>query len=262
MKKLNVLQVFMLVFCMSIITLSCSKEAPIVENNVSTKNGNTTSINFQKGIALNEYNIGAYHNQMIQYIIDDLESLDPSEKIAKINSSAYLSGKMKEFCIKNGFTLPSDSILNESLSNYEMNYSLEGLLNNSAFNQTQKQLLEHSFDAINSMSLNNYRTIIEELNSNIQIIKTHSSGKGKTISIAVINQLISSSELWIKDGNYGYFSSNSNSDQAKVLAADAGALGYALLFGGWTSPIGWCGAMFIGAGASIGAEIGSNWWPF
>ena len=137
----------------------------------------------------------------------------------------------------------------------------------------KKKIYTDLYDSITSLDLiNNDLTkndlLLSILNNNLNKIKSHNESTGKRIAIATINQMIASDELWIIEDKINFLKIT-NTDKSmrpsnsQVLASDAKGMVLTLLYGGWSTPIGWCGAMFVGAGASIGSYMGSPiGWPF
>lgn len=241
-----------LTFLTSLMAFSCQK------SDFDYTKENTKKIE----VIIDEYNVGYYHNQLVEYFIADLLTMNEEQMEDAINDPIYISNKLKEFCTLSNIPLPNDEDINESVI-YNDDTSLEDMLSHEIFESEQSEALTECF---NSLEMNNFEDILDVLTENLTFLEEETpEGDGRTIAMAIVNQLIASTELWIEDDfiNIELAAAPSNDpSQAEVLGADGKALGTALLFGGWTTPIGWCGSMFIGAGASIGTYIDSNWWPY
>lgn len=246
---------------------SCEKEdsnssnTNLIENNSLLRKGDVTIIN--------ENNVGYYHNEILRFVFDDLNTMTSEEINTKIATSNYTVLKMKEYCINNNLELPSDEELNAQFIN-DKNTSLESLISNNIFSLEQKNILAECFNSLklidNDITKNDL--LVSILQNNLDKVRLHSESKGKTISIAIINQLIASDQLWIVEDKINFLNQNNTfakgvrPSNGQILAADAKALGLSLIYGGW-SPIGWAGSMFVGAGVSIGSYMGSPlWWPY
>lgn len=246
--------------------LSCEKEDTKSTSNYQTTNKET--LQRTGSLKIDENNVGIYHNEMVNYVFEDLNNMSPEDINSKISTSSYTIKKMKEFCSLKNIDLPTDNELNSNFINNE-NTSIETLISNNIFNSEQKNILNECFNSLNMVNddLSKDSDLNLILNNNLNKVKSHSENNGKKIAIAIINQLIASNELWITQRKINFLTNNNvnkgRPSNGQILAADAKALGLTLLGGGWTTPIGWCGSMFVGAGASIGTYMGSPlWWPF
>lgn len=237
----------------TILIISCEKE--------ETNNGNP--------VLIDENNIGVHHNAMINFIFNDLSKMSSVEINNKTSTSSYSVMKMKEYCELNNIKLPSDEELNLNFVKYR-NTPIEEILNNKIFSVEQKKILTECFTSLDLINndLTKNDLLLSILNNNLNKIKSHNESTGKRIAIATINQMIASDELWIIEDKI-IFLKITNTEKSmrpsnsQVLASDAKGMVLTLLYGGWSTPIGWCGAMFVGAGASIGSYMGSPiGWPF
>lgn len=261
MKRVIYLGAFLALVGVAIV--GCKKE---IDSNAAQ----TSQTSVEKSTTIvNEDNVGQYHNGAMLFIINDLSGMSDDQIAIKLQSASYISGKLKEYCSLNSISLPSNDVLNASFKSYE-NTSLVEFTSNEAFSDNQEEILNACFaelDIVNS-DFSKADELISFLNSNLELVKSQTASKGRTISIAVINQLIASTKLWIVDGNINFLDSHNFYGKApkpsagSVLGADGKGLGTSLLFGGWSTPIGWAGSLFVGAGASFGEVIDSNWWPF
>lgn len=231
------------------------------ENTKIEKNATAT-------VVINENNIGDYHNQTVQYLFNDLARMKNEDLLNSLKSPQYITGKMKQFCTENNIQLPSDADLNKMVVGYA-SVTTEQLIANKIFTNSQRVILT---DAFNSVSIVNdasqSQTLINLLDSKLVQLKALTNDSGRKIAIAIINQLKSSTIFWIQQGNInflngkGYFEKAKKPSNGDVLVSDARGMGFALACGGWSNPIGWCGSMFWGAGASIGRYVDSPWWPY
>jgi hypothetical protein len=269
MKKLILTGTLLTMFGVIGVMIGCSKieKTPLT---AQTENAKTQkSLLITTNIVLNENNIGEYHNRTIQYLFDDLAKMKNEDLLINITSSTYIAGKMKQFCSENNIQLPSDTELNKALVNYS-NTTLPQIISNTVFTPAQRVILT---DAFNSLSIANDPTrsqaLINFLDSKLTLLKSLRNDPGRKIAIAGINQLKYSTIFWIQKGNInfldgkGYFGKAKKPSNSEVLGADGRGVLTSLAFGNaWASPIGWCGAMFCGAGASVGKYVDSNWWPY
>lgn len=266
MKKLTFLG--LILSFITITFFSCEKEelntpkVNLAEKNSIYKRGGDSSVN--------EINVGEYHNSMINFVFDDLSTMNSAEINSKISTSSYVVGKMKEYCVQNNLKLPNDSEINLYFSQYKST-ELSTTLSNDIFSNEQETILTECFNSLNLINedLSKNDLLLSILNTNLKKVKFHNESKGKMITIATINQLKASSQLWIVENKINFLNNNNvtimgnKPSNGQILGADAKGLVTALVFGGAYTPIGWCGSMFVGAGASIGSYMGgSNWWPY
>ena len=263
-------KIFLLGLVASLITISiisCDKE----ETNNSKPDLIEHNNNFlrKSNTLIDENNIGEHHNAMIDFIFNDLSKMSTLEINNKIATSSYSVIKMKEYCELNSIKLPSDEELNLNFVKFKTT-TIEDLLNNEVFSIEQKNILTECFTSLDLINndLTKNELLLSILNNNLNIIKSHNESTGKRIAIATINQMIASDKLWIIEDRINFLNINNSAKTTRptngqVLAADAKGVVIALIAGGWSSPIGWCGTMFVGAGVSIGAYMGNPlWWPF
>jgi hypothetical protein len=275
MKKIFLLT--LLITASTIGILSCEKEeiksseVDLITREEKKFTTNNDIYQRNESVKIDENNVGIYHNEMLNYIFEDLNKMTTEEINTKISTSSYTIMMMKEFCEIYNIELPSDSELNSNFIKNE-NTSLATLLSNKIFSVEQKNILTECFDSLDIINsdISKNELLLSTLNKNLNKVKLHTESNGKTISIAIINQLIASDELWIIEDRINFLNQKNNSlakgerpSNGQILGADAKGLGTALVFGGAYTPIGWAGSMFVGAGASIGSYMGgSNWWPY
>lgn len=260
----------MFAILLSVTVVACKKK------DVTTQNQPNSSRN-SKEVVINEKNVGEFHNKTIQYIIDDLAKMPKSDAIINAKSAVYLSTKMKEICRLNHIDLPSDDEITRLVritNTSSQNKSIDGSepYENDAFDEYQKSILKKSFDVTKQIDVDvkYYDEIMVELNKNLTLLNDYQDSDTNKIAIATVQQLISSTEFWVKDNNYDIMtdilddgSKAAPPTRSQVLGKDAVVLGTALLFGAnFATPIGWAGSMMVAAGASIGVKVNSVWWPY
>ena len=243
----------------------CKKaESKMQQNTKLSKSPNVKSTTY-----IDENNVGNYHNEAVLFIFNDLSTLPDSVIAINLKSAKYISGKLNEFCTIRNIQLPQHDTLNNWFLNYEKS-TVSDITSNIVFSSNQKTALNSCFSSLSIIDsdFSKANQLISLLENNLTVVQNEPLSKGRTISIAIINQLISSTKLWIIDGKinflnqHDYYAKAKRPTNGEVLGADGKGLAISLIYGGWSSPAGWCGSMFIGAGASIGAVIDSNWWPF
>ena len=249
--------------------VACEKEsiqAPTVIENTKVKSQLSNTQSNKSLVIISEDNVGYYHNEMVKYIFDKIKKIGTASQINdSIKQSEFIKNIGIEFCNLHNIKLPNEftKIPDELL--------YTDVTNNEVFSEQERSILNSSFDMVYSIDENSDCDLINNnLISKLNQISVLPNSKGNIIGKAIINQLISSLDLWISQ-NYSIYLPDyvkaKPGQNGRVLGKDASALGWSLLAGGWSSPIGWCGSMFISAGASIGAWMGEHgynttWWPW
>jgi hypothetical protein len=181
------------------------------------------------------------------------------------NQEGYIYNLMIDYCNGNNITPPTTVPDCSDIPDYQT------LISNPFFSQSTKTILTQSFEVFDNN--NNINSIIAFLEGKINEIDLMASSDEQRVSKAIVNQLLSSSQLWVVE-NYINFLPGDDvlvgavpPNTVRVLRADGVGLGYALLQGGWSSPLGWIASMFVGTGASIGEYMASkgletSYWPW
>jgi hypothetical protein len=241
----------------AILPLSCEKDTAILNDAVTNESTRVQNSN----IVIDEHNIGAYHNDLVLYVIESFDSLGSQTNInAALNQPDFIKNMMFEYC--NEHNIPIDSNITSPLA-----MSYEDMLEDSVFSISQKSLLTQAFQAVYAIEAStNLTDLRNDLLNKRSTIQNQSTTTRRKMSVAILNQLIASLDLWLIDDIISKLPDNGGlSDQdGEVLGADAVGMGYALLGGGWTSPLCWAASMFAGAGSSLGKHLEhlgyDTWW--
>ncbi len=226
------------------------------------ENNSNKAFEFDVDFKVNRSNIGDWHNRLIKSVYVDIENLGLTGEDLDyyIYNTDFISICLKEFCLDNNLQLPNDDVLTDLLKMYE-SISIDEVVNHLVFSNSQTKILKNSFKILEDNSLSSKDLIMDQLKGNLELLDQQKETEGKAIASAIVNQLISSTELWIIDGYSDKLPFTAKRPtNAELLGADGLAMGATLLFGGWTKPMGWYTSMFVGAGASIAKKIDSIWW--
>lgn len=258
MKKLIILSVLA-------VLSSCTKDEVLQvsqnDHQLENRNSGTT--------AINEYNVGSWHNSTCKYVITKLNEFDSTSQIQyALDNDSFVYKTILDFMNSKNISIPNIDplILNSS-------YNEDSLISSPSINMMNKRQLSFAFDLFNRISISSAKTKTETLDSLITVISSDNPSISKSATIATLEVLNSSLDLWAVQNYFDSIPSYSllvirdlPPNKKKVLARDAVITGAGFLLGG-ANPLSACVGLFCGAGASIGEVMNqkgynTTYWPF